>query len=135
MMPQQQSVSIMTPQEQLRQRTKKFALQIISLCRSLPNNSEGWVIGKQLLRSGTSVAANYRAAGRARSRAEFIAKIGIVVEEADEAVFWLELLEESGTLSSQQMQLLMKEACELLSIFSASYRTVRSRQTSQQEKG
>ncbi len=118
----------MTPQEELRQRTKKFALQIIRLCRSLPNNSEGWVIGKQLLKSGTSVAANYRAAGRARSRAEFIAKIGVVVEEADETVFWLELLEEAGTLSDENIERTMKEASSLLSIFSASYRTARSRE-------
>ena len=82
-------------QEELRRRTKKFALRIIRLFKSLPRSSEAQILGKQLLRSGTSVGANYRAAGRARSRAEFSAKIGIVVEEADETVFWLECLVEA----------------------------------------
>jgi four helix bundle protein len=113
-------------QEELRLRTKSFALDIIRLCRTLPNNSEGWVIGKQLLRCGTSVAANYRAAGRARSQAEFVAKIGIVVEEADESVFWLELLQAAGTVSSKALIDLKKEAEELVAIFSASYRTAKS---------
>ncbi len=88
------------------------------------------MIGKQLLRSGTSVAANYRAAGRARSKAEFTAKIGTVVEEADETVFWLESLQEAGTHSLQQIDGLTKEACALLNIFSASYRTARKREES-----
>ena len=74
-------------QELIRARTKGFALAVIRLTGKLPHNTEGWVLGKQLLRSGTSVAANYRAAGRARSRAEFIARIGVVLEEADETVF------------------------------------------------
>jgi four helix bundle protein len=83
-------------QEQLRARTKKFALRIIRLFQKLPRTPEAQILGKQLLRSGTSVGANYRAAGRARSGAEFSAKIGVVVEEADETVFWLECLVESG---------------------------------------
>src|SRR5436853_2514956 len=78
--------------EQLRTRTKEFALRIVHLFRSLPPATEAQVIGRQLLRSGTSVGANYRAACHARSRAEFIAKIGVVSEEADETVFWIELL-------------------------------------------
>ena len=78
--------------EQLRERTKLFAIRIVRLFRALQKTAEGRVLGRQLLRSGTGVAANYRAACRARSRPEFIAKIGIVVEEADETVFWLELL-------------------------------------------
>lgn len=78
--------------EELRDRTKNFAVCIVKLYNSLPYRSAAQVLGKQLLRSGTSVAANYRAACRARSRAEWIAKIGIVVEEADETVFWLEML-------------------------------------------
>jgi four helix bundle protein len=78
--------------EELRIRTKSFAVRIVKLFRSLPRTEEARVIGRQLLRSGTSVAANYRAVCRSRSRAEFIAKVGVVVEEADETVLWLELL-------------------------------------------
>jgi len=84
------------PQEQLRARTKQFAVRIIRLFRAFPRSEEGRIIGRQLLRCGTSVAANYRAAGRSRSRSEFVATIGTVVEEADETVFWLELAIEVG---------------------------------------
>jgi four helix bundle protein len=80
---------------QLQQRTKKFALEFIELYRRLPRTGEARVIGNQVLRSGTSVASNYRAACRSRSKADFISRIGIVVEEADETVFWLELIVES----------------------------------------
>ena len=83
-------------QEELRARTKKFALRVIRLFKNLPRSSEAQILGRQLLRSGTSVGANYRAVGRARSAAEFSAKIGIVLEEADESVFWLECLIETG---------------------------------------
>jgi four helix bundle protein len=79
-------------QEELRNRTKRFALRIIRLFRHLPRSTEAQVLGKQLLRSGTSIGANYRATGRARSKAEFISKMGVVVEEADETVFWIECL-------------------------------------------
>jgi four helix bundle protein len=82
--------------EILKRRTKLFAIRIVKLFKALPRTEEGRVVGKQLLRSGTSVAANYRAACRSRSKAEFIAKIGVVVEEADETVFWLELLSDVG---------------------------------------
>jgi len=112
-----------SPQEQLRARTKEFALAVIRLTRNLPNNPEGWVLGKQLLRSGTSVAANYRAAGRARSRAEFAARIGVVVEEADETVFWLEMLELAGLAHRDLLHPLLTEGNELLKIFSASFQT------------
>jgi four helix bundle protein len=84
--------------EELRQPTKRFALRIIRLFQHLPRSTEAQVLGKQLLRSGTSVGANYRAAGRSRSKAEFVSKIAIVVEEADETVFWLECLVESGVV-------------------------------------
>lgn len=87
--------------------------------------NEALVIGKQLLRSGTSVGANYRAACRARSKAEFIAKVGIVLEEADEAVFWLELLLESGIARSPQLEDLIQEANELTAIFVTSLRTAK----------
>jgi four helix bundle protein len=82
----------MTKPEALRERTKQFAISIIKLFRVLPRTEEARVIGRQVLRSSTSVAANYRAVCRARSKAEFVAKMGVVVEEADETVFWLELL-------------------------------------------
>ena len=111
--------------EQLRQRTKRFALRIIRLSRALPRSREGDVIARQVLRSGTSVAANYRAAGRSQSRADFIAKMSMVVEEADETVFWLELLQESGIVSQVKLAPLMQEATELLAIFSASRSTAK----------
>lgn len=111
--------------EQLKLRTKKFAIEVIRLVRGLPNRPEAWVIGKHLLRSGTSVAANYRAACRARSRAEFLAKIGIVVEEADETVFWLELLSEAEVIRREPLIPIVSEANELVSIFSAAQLTVK----------
>ncbi len=84
------------------------------------------MLGRQLLRSGTSIGANYRAAGRARSKAEFISKIGIVVEEADEAVFWIECLIESGIVKPDLLAELLLEANELVAIFAASQRTARN---------
>jgi four helix bundle protein len=111
--------------EQLRQRTKQFALRIIRLSRALPRSREGDVIARQVLRSGTSVAANYRAAGRSQSRADFIAKISMVVEEADETVFWLELLQEAGIVPQAKLAPLMQEATELLAVFSASRSTAK----------
>jgi len=95
------------------------------LARSLPKSPEAQILGRQLLRSGTSVGANYRAAGRARSKAEFISKIGIVVEEADEAVFWMECLIESGLAKEALLGDLLAEANELVAIFAASQRTAR----------
>ena len=111
--------------EQLRERTKRFAIRIVRLFRSLPKTEEARIIGKQALRSGTSVAANYRAVCRARSKAEFIARIGVVVEEADETVFWLELLVETEIVSTARMEGLLTEANELLAIFAASQRTAK----------
>jgi four helix bundle protein len=84
------------------------------------------VLGKQLLRSGTSIGANYRAAGRSRSKAEFIAKIGIVFEEADETVFWLELLRDGGIMQAKLLENLISEANELAAIFAAAQRTARN---------
>jgi four helix bundle protein len=113
------------PTIELKSRTKKFALNIIRLFRSLPRAEDVRIIARQVLRSGTSVAANYRAACRARSRAEFIAKLGTVGEEADETVFWLELLVESGMAQQQLVAPAAEEANELLAIFAASQRTAR----------
>ena len=112
-------------QEELRNRTKRFALRIIRLFQHLPRTTEAQVLGKQLLRSGTSVGANYRAAERARSKAEFVSKIGIVVEEADETVFWIECLMESGVINPDLLTDLLSEANERLKIFVASQRTAR----------
>lgn len=106
--------------EELKVRTKKFALRIIRLTRSLPKNDEGRVIGKQLLRCGTSVAANYRAVCRARSNAEFISKLGIVIEEADECILWLELIIESGMMKQSLLGELLQEADEITAIMVAS---------------
>jgi four helix bundle protein len=115
--------SELSKQEQLRDRTKKFALKIIRLFQRLPRSTEAQVLGRQLLRSVTSVGANYRAAGRARSKAEFISKIGIVVEEADETVFWLA---ESGIVNRELLKEFLTEANEFVAIFAASQRTARS---------
>jgi four helix bundle protein len=109
----------------LQARTKQFAIRIVKLFRSLPKTEEARVIGKQLLRSGTSVAANHRAVCRARSKAEFIAKVGVVVEEADETVFWLELFAETGIVEQNKLMNLLLEANELLAIFAASQRTAK----------
>jgi four helix bundle protein len=111
--------------ENLKQRTRKFALDIIKLVEALPGDRVGSVLGNQLLRSGTSVAANYRSATRAKSPADFIAKMGIVEEESDESFLWMDLLEASGRLDTNKAQPLMKEADELTAISVASIRTAR----------
>ena len=113
-------------QEELRKRTKTFAYRIIRPFRSLPRSPEAQVIGKQLLRSGTAVAANYRAAGRARSHAEFVARIGVVLEEADESQFWLECLAENGIVRRELVSDLLRESDEPVRIFSASQQTAKA---------
>lgn len=113
--------------EELRQRTKQFALRVIRLFRALPKTEEARVLGKQVLRSGTAVAANYRSACRARSRADFISKIGITVEEADETAFWLELLIDAGIVRRGRLEKLQAEANELVRIFAASGTTAKGR--------
>jgi four helix bundle protein len=114
-------------QEQMRKRTKEHAKQIINLCRQLPSTREGRLIGNQIFRSGTSVGSNYRAVCRARSKADFIAKIGLVLEETDETLYWLELLDETGVLGAEILEPLMKEANELVSIFVATLNKAKSR--------
>jgi four helix bundle protein len=111
--------------EVLKDRSKKFALRIIRVIRSLPPGIEGRTIGHQLLRSGISVAANYRAVCRARSRAEFLAKLSIVIEEADESAFWLELLVDAGLISESKLRDLKSEANQLVAIFNVSRITAR----------
>ena len=115
----------MTPDE-LRSRTKAFALRIVKSYRSLPRTADAQVIGKQLLRCGTSVAANYRAACRARSRAEFAARIEVVVEEADESGFWLERLGDAEIVRASLLNGLVEESRELTAIFTATQQTVRN---------
>lgn len=104
----------------LKQRTKTFALRILKLGDALPNSRKGRIISDQLGRAGTAVGANYRASCRARSRAEFIAKIGVVEEEADESAYWLELIMEDGLLPSSKVEALHIEAAELTAIMAAS---------------
>ena len=116
----------MTEQE-LKDRTKPFALRIIRLVEALPKSTTGNVIGNQLLRSGTSVGANYRAACRGRSKADFTAKLGIVVEESDECCYWLELLVDSGIVPKEKLEPLQKEADELTAIFVSSIKTAQNR--------
>ncbi|MGC9994456.1 MAG: four helix bundle protein [Terriglobia bacterium] len=113
--------------EDLRRRTKAFALRVIKLFRALPKTEEARVLGRQVLRSGTAVAANYRSACRARSRADFISKIGITVEEADETGFWLELIVDAGIIKKSKLESLMVVADELVRIFQSTRTTARSR--------
>lgn len=113
--------------EQLKKRTKAFALRIIRLVDALPHSRSTDVLGRQLLRSGTSVGANYRSACRARSRADFASKMNIVEEEADESQYWMELLTESGKIDADRVADLIKEAGELVAIAVASVRTARAR--------
>jgi len=109
--------SVKAANEDLIERTKRFALRVIRLFVSLPKTGEAQVLGKQLLRSGTSVGANYREAHRARSRAEFAAKCGDSLREIEESAYWLELLEESGILPAKKLKDLRTEANELTAIF------------------
>jgi four helix bundle protein len=106
--------------EDLKKRTKQFALRILKLVSALPNNIQGRTVAGQLVRSGTSVGSNYRAACRGRSRAEFVAKLGIVEEESDESAFWLELIIEGSLLQAALVQPLLDEANELTRIMAKS---------------
>ncbi len=110
----------------LKGRSKTFAIRTVNLFRALPHTADAQTLGKQLLRSGTSVAANYRAVCRWRSKAEFISKMSIVVEETDESIFWLELLTETGVVRSDRTEGLLREANELVATFGASLRTARN---------
>jgi len=104
----------------LKARTKHFALRVMKLADGIPRTIQGRAIAKQIIRSAISVVANYRTACRARSRAEFIAKIGVVEEEADESCFWLELIIDSGLLTEDRIRPLLNEAGELVAIMAAS---------------
>jgi four helix bundle protein len=112
---------------ELKKRTKAFALRVMKLVGALPETMAGRTIGNQLIRSATSVGANYRSACRGRSKPEFVAKLGIVVEEADECVYWLELIIEGELLKTALVEPLLLEANELTAIMIASHKTAQSR--------
>ena len=107
-------------ESELKKRTKQFGLRVMKLVDALPNDSVGRAIGSQLVRSGTSVGANYRAACPGRSKAEFIVKLGIVVEEADESGYWMELIIEGNLLSANKIESLLDEANQITAIMVAS---------------
>lgn len=112
-------------------RTKQFALRVIRLVESLPNEKSANIIGKQLLRSGTSVGANYRAACRAKSNADFIHKLSIVEEESDESIYWMELLVEGKIVKENLLENLMDEGNQILSIIVSSIKTVKEKRNPQ----
>ena len=114
-------------EEQFKARTRHLALEILSLVESLPRSQTAEVIGRQLLRSGTSIGANYRAACRGKSKADVISKLAIVEEEADETIYWLDLLIESKIVEPSRVDLLMKETNEIVAMVVASIRTLRGR--------
>ena len=113
--------------EELKDRTKKFALRVIKLIAALPRTTAAKAIGNQLIRSGTSVGANYRAACRARSMAEFTAKLGVVIEEADESAFWIELIIDGKIMKETLAKPLLDEANELVAIFSSSVISIKEK--------
>ncbi|MFC1463777.1 MAG: four helix bundle protein [Candidatus Brachytrichaceae bacterium NZ_4S206] len=113
--------------EQMKVRTKQFGLRVLKLYAALPRSEEARVIGRQLLRSGTSVGANYRAVCRAQSDKDFLSKLGVVIEETDETLFWLELLVAGEIMPATKLSSLTQEANELLAIFGATQRTVKTR--------
>jgi four helix bundle protein len=113
--------------EELKKRTKEFGLRVIDVFNKIPKARTAEFLGRQLIRSATSVGANYRAACLARSRADFVSKIGIVAEEADESAYWLETLLEAKLMDGSSLNELLKEANELTAIFVASIRTARLR--------
>ena len=110
-------------ERELLERTKQFAVRIFKLVGALPQTIQGRAVAAQLIRSGTSVAANYRAACRARSKPEFVAKLGVVEEEADESAFWLELIMETNLLSATKVEPLLSEASEIVAIMASSKKT------------
>ena len=110
-------------ERELLERTKQFALRVFKLVGALPQTIQGRAVASQLIRSGTSVAANYRAACRARSKPEFVAKLGVVEEEADESAFWLELTMETNLLSASKVKALLNEASEIVAIMASSKKT------------
>jgi len=117
-----------------KERTKRLALRVIQAVEALPKNRSADVIGKQLLRSATSVGANYRAACRGKSASDVIAKLGIVEEEADESIYWMELLIESGFIPEAKLKDLLTETNEIVAMTVASIKTLRARSRNSQSK-
>ena len=113
---------------ELQNRTRRFALRVLKLVDALPNTAAGRAISSQLVRSATSVGANYRAACRARSRAEFVAKLGTVLEESDESLYWLELIRDAKLVSEHKISLLLTEADELTAILVAGRKSATKQQ-------
>lgn len=113
--------------EELKTRTKKFSLRIIDVVEKLPNSISGRTVANQIVRSGTSVGANYRAVCRARSDREFISKMAIVIEEADETLFWLEIMQEKKWMDDSELNVLWKEGNELTAIFVSTIKKIKSR--------
>lgn len=111
----------------LQNRTKQFHIAVIKLCEDLPRNVAGFAIAKQLIRSAGSVGANYRATSRAKSKADFINKIEIVLEEADESHYWLEVIRDAGLQQGDQVEKLIIEANELTAIFAATDKTIKAK--------
>ena len=120
------SVESTVNSEALKQRTKQLALVVIRLCRALPPSAEGRIISRQLLRSATSVAANYRAVCRAKSTPDFVHKLRIVEEECDESLFWMEMLVDNKLVKASRLHELMQEGDEILAIVVSSAKTARS---------
>ena len=113
--------------EEMKKRTKEFAKRVINLCRKLPATEEARLIRNQLFRAGTAVGANYRAVCQGRSKADFISKLGIVLEEADESLYWLELLVETKIMPEKLLGPLMDEANQLIGVFVASLNTAKGK--------
>jgi four helix bundle protein len=117
----------------LQKRTKKFHIDVIQLCKKLTKNAAGYEIVKQIIRSAGSVGANYRATARAKSSKDFIYKVEIVLEEADETHYWLEIIEEAELIKGEQIRQLIKEANELTAIFAATDKTAKANNKQQSQ--
>jgi len=120
--------------QDLKKRTKEFALRTIKMIEKMPKGIAAAVVSKQVVRSATSVASNYRAACRAKSDNDFLYKIDVVLEEADETLFWLEIIVEAGMMKESLMKNLMKESDELVAIFTATSKTMRSKRNKEKNQ-
>jgi four helix bundle protein len=116
---------VIVDREELKARTKAFAVRVVKMTEALPRTRAADIVARQVIRSATSVGANYRAACRGRSHREFTARIGVVAEEADESLYWLEILVETGLMSEAKLKNLIQEADELTAIFTAASHTAR----------
>jgi four helix bundle protein len=124
-----------TNADEMRARTKQFTLRVLKVVAALSDNIPGRVIGNQLMKAGSSVGANYRAVCRARSRKDFINKLGVVIEEGDESAYWLEVIAEGNVLDPRRIGPLLEEANELVAIFTAARKTARRKDRGQGDNG